>query len=235
VFIQPAFNTSDERLRTSSEASAKIGWASETEWSDGQIPANIISDPELGVGGNEAANNNSFDKRINLNNGSMLLAPASDLEVCTPFGSVNIKAGSVVLVLAFSEGMAVYDLHDDHMGSIEVKSSGGIIPLYPGMNLTITSTRVSTFEQINPAQLFAYRHVSARDLDGNHRAFSSEFYVPTAMRAVVPIKQMLDSKNPKAKRIVQQLLKTAAATMQLKQDTERFQLIPRPMRAAWNQ
>jgi hypothetical protein len=95
-----------------------------------------------------------------LKEGPMLLAPDTNSSVETEFGSVQIAANSVALIIAFEGGLAVYDLHDNKKDSVVVASGSHRLALVPGRCALLTRRDVRCFEQVNPAQLVGYRHES---------------------------------------------------------------------------
>jgi hypothetical protein len=137
------------------------------------------------------------------------------------------------LILSFNGGLAVYDLDDAHKSAVSVSAQGQEFKLFPGMNVVVTSNAVKSFEQINPAQIFAYRNIRSHEIGAGMKAFSTEFFVPTALQTVLPLKQLLSSKQPNARRMVEHVLKTTAATMQLKSKGGQYQQIMRPVATAF--
>ena len=223
-----------EQALTDTQTS-ETGWISETELASGQIPATLSSDSDLGsknpLNGSVSYNVDATHA-ITMKKGSLVFAPTVDSTIKTPYGTVKVDAGSLVLILSFSNGLAVYDLDDSHHNAVSVLTPGQEFKLFPGMNLVVTSNEVKSFEQINPAQLFAYRNITAHELAGGMKAFSTEFFVPSAIQAVLPLKQLLSSNQANAKRLIDHLLKTTAATMQVKSNGAQFQQKPRPVATA---
>jgi hypothetical protein len=233
-------------LNNVAQQMADAGWISETELSNGQIPVSFCSDTALGVAGDldvpdtllhgSVSNVTSSERReSNLDRGSLVFAPAVDSSVKTPFGTVHVDAGSLVLILSFGNGLAVYDLDDSHKNAISVSAEGKKFMLYPGMNLLVTRNSVRGFDEINPAQMFAYRNVSEHALGGGLKAFSTEFFVPMAIQTIAPLKQMMSSNHPHARKMADHLLKTTAATIQMKTgSSQQYRQITRPATTAWS-
>lgn len=158
---------------------------------------------------------------------SMLVVANENKQIKTAYGDINISAGSLVLILNFANGVAVYDLDDTHRGAVRVTAQNHEFNLFPGTSVTLSSNSVNSFEEVNPAQLFAYRNVSTHQVAEDLKAFSSEFYVPMALRVVQPLKQLVSSKHPNAKRVSNHLLKTTVAGLQMRAKGEQFKQIPR--------
>ena len=221
---------------------SSIAWISETELSNGQIPAAVTSDIEFGIKNDtrQAAlpvatsgrTAQSGSRELTMNKGSVLLAPKVDTCLNTAYGKVDIKAGALVLVLTTSSGMAVYDLDDQHGASVTISANEQKIQLSPGMSAMITSRFAKTFEEVDPAQLFAYRNMSSVEF-GNHKAFTGEFSVPATLQSVIPLKQLLSSNNANARRLAAHLLKTTAANLQLRNKGGSYQQMPHPTATAW--
>ncbi|MBS1993016.1 MAG: hypothetical protein JSS83_21010 [Cyanobacteria bacterium SZAS LIN-3] len=194
----------------------------EIETADGSIPGTF----DCGGG------DRSSDPRTISGSGSVVYAPVTPLQVNTPHGQIQIAPNSVVLVMNFSNGLAVYDLHDSRNGAVSIVSNGEKIPLGPGRAVVITNGGDHGFEYVNPAQLFAYRNLRSRALSGGRRAYHSEFHTLQAISCVQPLKEMLRSKDAGAQKISGQLLKTSAILLQM--GGARFEQIPRPHAIALN-
>jgi hypothetical protein len=167
-----------------------------------------------------------------LESGSFLYAPVADTSIETPFGTVRMASGSLVLVLSFAHGLAVYDLDDQHRGAVSVSAGGKEFKLFPGTNVVICPSGVNSFEQINPARLISYRNIVSHNLGENTQVFSSEFSVPSAIQAILPLKQLLSSNQSNARRISSHLLKTTAASIHVKAGSSVYkQYMPDPRMA----
>jgi hypothetical protein len=170
-----------------------------------------------------------------LDKGSILLAPAVDTSLNTAFGKVKIKAGSVVLVLSTSNGVAVFNFDDQQRGAVTISAPDKDIELFPGMSAMVTSKAAGSFEEVNPAQLFAYRNIVGTSAGSLHKVFVGEFSVPAAIQSVIPLKQLLSSHNVNAKRLSAHLLKTTAANLQVHSNGGGYQQMPHPSLTAWAQ
>ena len=140
--------------------------------------------------------------------------PFKATTVETPSGIVHIDAKSVVLVSSSDAGLAVYDLEDQHKGSVIVDSNGHNVVLSPGRHVMVTKHHTAEFAQINAVETIAHRNVQSSVKNG-HRAHTSEFSVLTAMDTVKPLKAMVGSKNAHAKQIADRMMKTTAIIMQI--------------------
>ena len=209
---------------------ASANWISETEVAGREIPAIIYSDTDLGITSDPAlalAQSANPNVPIILDRGSVLFAPAVDRTIDTPFGIVEVDAGSLVLVLSFGSGLAVYDLYDPHRGAASVSVNDQRFALHPGFGLVVTSNSVRSFEQINPAQDFGYRNIVVQEIGGGLKAFSSEFVIPSALQAVQPLKELVHSEHPNARRLRDKLLKTSAALLTIRSGSKRFEQVLR--------
>jgi hypothetical protein len=193
------------------------GWVSETELENGQIPAQIVMDTR----------ENHLPGMSTLNRGSILLAPSTDRLIKTPSGEVRIKAKSLVLIMSFSHGLAVFNLDDICSGSVQVSSGNENITLSPGRCLILLNSSTE-FEQINPAQLVAYRCMNERLVSNGMKAVEAQFSLPTALNAIQPLRPLLVSKHPNAVRLANHLLKTTAIMMQLQASGPAFRQVLRP-------
>lgn len=238
----------------------KDGWISETELANGDIPAKIFGD--ITVSGDAAARSEleypapsvvtklNLDqplagavsttvgvprKEASLNRGTILAVPSTDTLINTPVGQIKIGAKSLALVMAFANGLAVYDLDDVRKGAIEVVAGGQSITMSPGQHIFITRSNAQSFDEVNPAQMIGYRSITSRDLNYGLRLFSAEFSVPHTCHVVQPLKHLLQSKHPHDRKVANHLLKTTAVTMQLRGRNGDFQQVFRPRKTAWTQ
>jgi hypothetical protein len=244
-------------------AQPREGWVSDTELVSGQIPAQVFGD--VNVSGDEIAGaeleyptsmpapsavsqeskggplvggvstNVGAPKEVTLRRGTIVVAPSSDTVVKTPVGQIKIGAKSLALVMAFADGLAVYDLDDVKKGAIEITAAGTSMTLSPGQHLFIARDSVKNFEDVNPAQMIGYRGITRRDIGSGFRVFSAEFAVPHAVHAVAPLKALMQSNHPQNKKVASHLLKTTAAIMQLRGNSGAYQQVFRPRKTAWMQ
>ncbi len=240
----------------------KEGWISDTELSNGDIPAQIFGD--VTVSGDASAGAEleyptssapstvqksaagqplvgavtttvGAPKIATLHRGTVMAAPSTDAVINTPMGQIKVGAKSLALVMAFANGLAVYDLDDTRKGAVEVIAGGKSMTLSPGQHIFVTNSNVRGFEDVNPAQMIGYRGITSQDLNNGFKVFSAEFSVPHACNAVKPLKQLLQSNHPHDKKVANHLIKTTAVTMQLRGRNGEYQQVFRPRKTAWAQ
>ena len=199
----------------SSSTKVKKGWKSETELESGAIPGTL----ETGF---------SSPSSFSLQRGSILASPEKDRSIETHFGSVKVGAGSVALIIAFSDGIAVYNLHDQKSDSVSVSAGGKRIKVLPGESAVIANESIGTLSEINPADAIAHRYVSSQPLENGFKAFKSQYSIPSAVSAILPLRELLQSNHPHAKRTAKQLLKTTAVLMHLQAGGSPFCRYPKP-------
>lgn len=146
--------------------------------------------------------------------GAVLFVPTKDTVVETPFGIVRISGNSIALVSVSSAGLSVFDLDDQHKGSVSVESNGHNVVLSPGRHVMITPHHKAEFAQLNPIETIAHRALSSNVKNG-HRAHMSEFSVLSAIDSVKPLKALACSSHPNARKIAGRMMKTTAILMQL--------------------
>jgi len=195
------------------------GWISETELSGGAIPAAFVTE---GAGGHDLAK------------GSMLVAPKVDTTVKTSFGEVKIKARSLVLVMAFSQGLAVYNLHDKAKDSVVLSAGGKSISLLPGRHAVVTASARGGFESCNPAQLVCYGPLTEVMLSKELRAFQSEFSLPSMINALPALRNLVISDQPESKGLAREFLKTTSIILQLRPASFTYRQIRKSQLTAYN-
>ncbi len=228
-------------------------WASESELSNGEIPAYLFtaSDLDLGVKNDvsmlldlEAEKTAAaFDKskKLKLSRGTVVFAPRENTRLETAQGSIKIDAGAIVLVICHTDRLAVFNLDDCHRDSVKIEKGQNSLSLSPGMAAVLAPDGSLDFADINPAQLVAYRAISDRQFSQGVRVHTAEFFLPSAIAAVQPLKKLIGSNHKNAKRIADHLLKTTAIISQIrgnanfnqvlrKQPVEMMASLPTPVR-----
>jgi hypothetical protein len=135
------------------------------------------------------------------------------------------------------DAVAVYDFDDARYGGVTVVAGGKRFVLAPGRHTLIFRGADKDFEQLNAAQLFAYRAIRqqavGQDDDGmSLHAFTSEFHLPQAINTVVPLRELVCSQNQQARKIAKRLLKTTSIMSELTTCGEQYHQILRPAMVA---
>jgi len=161
-----------------------------------------------------------------LDNGATLLAPKAQTTLNTGFGTVDVAAGSVVMVMAFDGGLAVYNLHDTKSGAVRVTVGGSTIKLSPGQNAVMTSKQIHCFEEINPLQFATYRSMAAKDLGNGVQSFKSEFDIRSVLQNVGALRSMVRAEDSDTRKVVNSVLKTSAILSQLSGNQYQYMVAP---------
>ena len=183
----------------------------------GMTEGAICSDSEIvsaQVAGAAHVQSIQHSDRVVIKKGNILFVPFKETTVETPNGIVHIDAKSVALVSSSEAGLAVYDLEDQHKGSVSVESNGHNVVLCPGRHVLVTPHQQAEFAQVNAVETIAHRNVTSTVKNGM-RAHTSEFSVLTALDTVKPLKALAMSKNAQAKQIADRMMKTTAIILQL--------------------
>lgn len=159
--------------------------------------------------------------RRSIQKGAMLMAPESNTVIDTPHGSVGVSAGSVALLIASDKGLAVYDLHDNKKGSVVITGGGNSTSLIPGRSAFLTKASAGEFGEVNPIKFVGYRHVVSRDL-AESKLYQADFEILSMVRGLKPLGGLVDSTNPKARKTMDNMLKTAAILLELGNGGEQF-------------
>jgi hypothetical protein len=163
-----------------------------------------------------------------LDSGALLFNSEENTIVDTPYGSVSIAGGSVALLVAFDQGVAVYDLHDGHKGAIVLKNGSASTTLVPGHSAILTNSPAKSFEQINPTQFVAYRKLASRAVEGEAKLYQAEFDIVSMISGLKPLRDMIKSDSPKTRKVMANMLKTAAILSGLTQGGDSFSLYVAP-------
>jgi hypothetical protein len=173
-------------------------------------------------------------ERVELKRGVVLFVPSKATAVETPNGIVHISANSVTLVSTSEAGLSVYDLDDQHKGSVRVESNGHNVVLSPGRHVMITKHHTAEFAQINAVETISHRNVQSTIKNG-HRAHTSEFSVLSAMDSVSPLKALASSKHADAKHVTDRMIKTTAIMLHLGGSGGQYQHYFKPRLTAYGQ
>ncbi len=149
-----------------------------------------------------------------LRSGAGFFVPSKNLVVKTAFGKIKIDAGSAVLLMAFADGIAVYDLHDSHRNGVSISAAGHEISLSPG-----------------------YRDVRELEFGNGLKAISSEFSIERAVALLFMVNKLEKDENQlqnaKTRKILANILKNAAIMHQLHSNKGRFEQFKRQSTTAF--
>ncbi len=165
-----------------------------------------------------------FAETVKLDNGSSLFVPSRDMKVLTPHGEVHLAAGSITMIAAGPEHLAVFDLHDRTAGGVRIESAGKSIALSPGRHITLAAGSAGKFADVNVVEAIPHRQVSRTILSDGRAIFSSEFSIPESIRVISPIKSLMVSKTKEARLSAYRLLKTAAVVNEIGKSSQPFEI-----------
>ncbi|MBX9952491.1 MAG: hypothetical protein K2Y39_25180, partial [Candidatus Obscuribacterales bacterium] len=197
----------------------------------GDFIAGLCTDAEMGFAGDGVIQKVQHSKNVKLSDGSVLFAPLLDTQVETPKGTVRVAANSIALISVSDAGLSVFDLDDHHSGSVNVDAHGHNIVLSPGRHVMITPHHKHEFAQLNPIETIAHRGLSSIVKNG-YRAHMSEFSVVSALDTVRPLKMLVASRHPNARRLAGRMMKTTAILMQIGGSSGQYQHYFRPRMTA---
>jgi len=201
------------------------------------VDGKVCSDIEFGFATGTAGKAISTIKHsdlVTLDNGSALFVPSKDMTVVTPKGKVKLGANAVAFISADEHHLSVYDINDQHKGSVVIAAGGRDLSLSPGRHMTVTSDHAATFADANPIESIMHRSVTSHDLGSGQRAFSTEFSIPSAVQIVKPLSAMMHSENAAAKKVAQSVIKTSAVMMHIGSTTPfEFHTKPRTVALSW--
>ena len=159
--------------------------------------------------------------------GNTLVLSNHSTTIKTAFGTINVAARSMALIMTSPSGTSVYNLDDTCKESVAILIGKERVFLRPGTHAMVTSHLVESFETANPAPALSHRNLSTRRLDSNLQLFTSEFSMINAISRVKPLRALIGSNQPQVKRAVNHLLKTSAIVSQIS-GTDQYQLYANP-------
>ncbi|MBY0550804.1 MAG: hypothetical protein K2W95_26235 [Candidatus Obscuribacterales bacterium] len=151
-----------------------------------------------------------------LNGGSAVFAPNEDIVVIAAGIKVSVKAGSIVLIAANATDLAVYDLHDNAGGDVEV----GNVELYPGQMIARSNNNRQP-DGLRTLKRIARRpssEINLKDASG----FVSDFSILSALSEMQDLRPLLKANQSNAKHMATAILKNAAIQMQMSSGREGF-------------
>ncbi len=164
----------------------------------------------------DAAMHHATDESAHrLDNGKAIFAPKRDMIVETAQGSVKLAAGAVALVAKSNNGLAVYNLHDNHKNSVVININGRAISLPPGRHAHISTQQRGVYADVNPIELIQHRALQQSQMENGLRVYTSEFAIPSACYAVKSLNQLMKSNDAASKRLAKQIMKTSSVIMTL--------------------
>jgi hypothetical protein len=147
---------------------------------------------------------------LELVKGNVLFTPANDVRIHTHNAFVSIPKGAAVWIMARKADVAIFDFHDNGTtGSVSVTMNDKDVTLTPGMELVLTPA--TTFEPTNRANEFIpYRNVRLAAHGATVNAYLCDFSIPNGVVNIGFLRDMLDSKDPKQRKLARSILKNAA-------------------------
>ncbi len=152
---------------------------------------------------------------FDLNKGNILFSPNHDITVGTHEGIVHIAANSLVFVMETGNDVAVYNLHDDKKGGVTVHFGEKFITLTPGKQAVLTRKNTRELDSVNPGFGVGYRNPVWQEVSDGVTACVTEFSIPSAVVKIQPLRQLLLSKDPKARKIADSMLHDAVILFQV--------------------
>jgi hypothetical protein len=171
---------------------------------------------------------NAGPEHRRLDNGTSLISKDYDVVVDTLICPVHISANAVVLILATDKTLIVYNLHDDHKNAVVIDYPTGPINLIPGNSAFIANHSIKSFEDVNPAPVVYYRHLTKKPLDENRQIFQAEFNILSLVKGLPPVNALINSEDAEARHRMDSMLKTTAIMMQLTNSSDPYALYMTP-------
>jgi len=146
-----------------------------------------------------------------VSNGRLIIA-TEDGVVNTQFGDLFIKNGAVVYLMETADGATIYNLHDDHEGSVNFVAAG------KSMNIPIGAFVMSTnsdagFDNLNPAKSLAIRGLTQSPLGDGKIMHAGEFSLASALTNIEPLAELRHSDAPNERKIIAHIMQDAAILM----------------------
>lgn len=170
-----------------------------------------LPESETGCGVASVDAKDSFDFK----DGTALMVADRDMEIALRVGTLKLAEGSVVLISNTEKGAAIFDFHDRGKDAVCIVVDGKRVALSPGRHMHLTNHPSRDFSEVNGLDMIGHRRVSTSPLVEGVTLHSSEFSTLSAMEMIGPLKKVMSSKHPEARKLAQQMIKTSAVLMHL--------------------
>lgn len=169
-----------------------------------------------------------------LRSGNLFCAPTNATAILdTDFGKVKIAPHAMVLAMAVVDGLAIYNFDDRHHDSVVVEHNNHKLSVSPGHHILITSRNAQAFEEVNVSEHILYSGVKKTSVGSDTNVFTAEFFIPSAIDAITPLKKLVQAKDAASVVKAQRMLKTAAIILHLQGGKGSYQQYFRPRATAW--
>lgn len=153
------------------------------------------------------------DGRIALSDGQVLFFAQRTQQVTLPQGSLDLRAGSIVLVNAGSLCTSVRTLYEPGAGSVTLVAAGGLTTSIAAGQEAIFSKDQSSLQSMVNRQSIGRRRVSIHMGDRGMMVHRSEVPLTTVISTNELLKMVFSSNSDIDKKIAGRLLKMAATLM----------------------
>lgn len=163
---------------------------------------------------NQITVNDGGSSKCELNYGGVVFAPKKTTSVITPFGNVNLAADSIALVVVTECGLSLFNLHDEHRGSVNLARDGKRFAVVLGEHLTVAK-KGKDFAELNPVPSIA--HADLQTSNGKElNLYQSKFSLTSAITGLDSIALLKKSADSSKRKLSDRLYKNAAILMQFR-------------------
>jgi hypothetical protein len=167
---------------------------------------------------------NSKVKSLCLPVGHLMLSAKKETSVKMVEGTAHLSAKSLAVFAESGADGAVFNFYDASKGGVSINVCGRVLKLPPGHELVMTNKIYAPLEQVNPFPEIPCRSVSEYVLAPDVKVFVAEFSIPSAINVIHPFRDLFQSTLPEDRKLVDKILKTAAAMALVRKDQSPFKL-----------
>jgi len=147
---------------------------------------------------------------LDLDRGNIIFAPDKDIVVSLNEGTVHIPAGAVVAVMENGADSAILDLHQSGPSGVKIVSENKLLSLHPGKMIVLSRSKSDSFEDIeHECKQIGYMNPKTKQLSNDVRAFGMYFSIPSAIKKLQPLRNMVSSRDRQDQKTMQKLLMNA--------------------------
>lgn len=138
----------------------------------------------------------------------LITCPVST-SIKTELCSVDCKQGVAAFVIDHGDSVSVCTLESPNVGAVVVHIGNHFVRLAPGRQILVTKNIETPVEDVSPAKAIGHRNIHELAVFDGVKVIAADFSLPSAMLAIEPIRQMVNSKDGEERRLARLIAKNS--------------------------
>ncbi len=139
---------------------------------------------------------------------------------------LHVLPGSLVLAISADDALSIYDLHDGNANAVYIMADNQKFPLSPGKHITLARPHCTNFAAVNKLPFVGYFSADFEQLSSGTVCFHGKYDINSLIFRFAPFKALLNSKEPKTRRVAEKVVKNAVIMNQLAANAKFYNLKP---------